>query len=48
MSQVLKTIKIKSTDPKTQGEFVEINETDFNEKEHVLYTPKEDKPKKGK
>ena len=47
----MKTIKIKSRDPKTQGEFVLINECDFDVKLHTLFDKKEakkDKPKKGK
>lgn len=31
------TIKIKSSDPKTQGDFVEINESDFDPKKHELF-----------
>lgn len=31
------TVKIKSTDPATQGDFVVINESDFDEKKHVKY-----------
>jgi len=34
----MKTVKIESTDKKTQGDFVIINEEDFNSKEHKLYS----------
>ena len=37
MSHVCKTIKIKSSHPESQGEFVEINEADFDAKKHELY-----------
>lgn len=32
-----KVVRIKSTHPKSQGAFVEINETDFDPKKHQLY-----------
>lgn len=32
-----KTVKIKSSDPKSQGDFVEINESDFDPKKHEKY-----------
>lgn len=35
-----KVVRIVSTDPKSQGDFVEINETDFNDKIHTLYKGK--------
>lgn len=44
MSDALKTVKIKSTDPKSQGAFVEINESDFNPKVHDLFEPKAPQP----
>lgn len=31
------TVKIKSTDVETQGDYVEINETDFDAEKHELY-----------
>ncbi len=31
------TVRIKSSDPKSQGAFIEINETDFDPKKHTLY-----------
>lgn len=37
MSEILETIKIKSTDEKSQGKFVEINKADFDKKKHVIY-----------
>lgn len=37
---LLKTVKIKSTHPKSQGEFVEINESDYDEKKHTLFVPR--------
>lgn len=37
--EICKTVRIKSTDPKTQGAFVEINECDFNDKVHTLFQP---------
>lgn len=33
----MNTIKIKATDSKTQGDFVIINECDFDSKKHELY-----------
>lgn len=41
----LKTVRIVSQDPEEQGEFVVINEDDFDEAVHVLYVPVT-KPKK--
>lgn len=40
------TVKIKSSDPKTQGDFVEINESDFDPKIHELFSD-EGKPAKA-
>ena len=37
MSETIKTIKIVSSDKKSQGDFIEINESDFNPKEHTKY-----------
>lgn len=44
-----KTIRIKSTHPKSQGDFVEINESDFDKKIHELYEEVSEpvKPKKA-
>lgn len=36
---ICKTVRIKSTDTKSQGNFVEINEDDFDEKKHTLFIP---------
>lgn len=36
------TVKIKSSDPKSQGAFVEINESDFDPKKHEKYEGKEE------
>lgn len=33
----LKTIRIKSTHPASQGDFVEINETDYDPSKHELF-----------
>lgn len=33
----VETVKIKSSDPKTQGDFVEINASDFDETKHELF-----------
>lgn len=43
MSDLIKTVKVAPWG-KDQGDFVEINETDFDEKTHKLY--EEPKPKK--
>lgn len=40
----VETVKIKSSDPKTQGDFVEINATDFDKTKHELFVEK-DEPK---
>lgn len=37
MTQTCATVKVKSSHPKTQGAFVEINESDFNPNVHELY-----------
>lgn len=45
------TIKIKSTHPPSQGDFVEIEEVDFDPMRHELYDPaakKDESPKRGK
>jgi len=54
-SQTCETVKIKSTHPESQGEYVSINVGDFDlEKGHELYDPApaekpaEPAPKKGK
>lgn len=44
---ILPTVKIKSSDPKTQGDFVEINETDFDPKKHELFDIPAPKPVKA-
>lgn len=36
-NEIVKTVKIKSTHPETQGDFVEINETDYDAKKHELF-----------
>ena len=38
------TIKIKSTHPESQGDFVVINADDFDEKKHVKYEEPKGKP----
>lgn len=40
------TVKVVSTDPASQGPFVIINEADFDEAVHELYTAATDAPKK--
>lgn len=42
-NQTCKTVRIKSSDPKSQGAFVEINETDFDSKKHELYVERGNK-----
>lgn len=37
MSDTVKTIRVKSTHPESQGAFVEINEADFDKSKHELY-----------
>ena len=37
MYDTVETVRIVSTDPATQGPFVEINATDFDEAVHKLY-----------
>jgi hypothetical protein len=37
MSDICKVVRVKSTHPESQGDFVEINETDFVEGVHELY-----------
>lgn len=41
------TVKIKSTHPETQGEYVVINAESFNHEKHELFDPpkKKEKPK---
>lgn len=34
MTETCKTVRIKSTDPKTQGEFIEINDCDYDAAKH--------------
>lgn len=39
MSDTCKTVRIKSSHPESQGEFVEINESDFDPAIHELLEP---------
>ena len=41
----IKTIKIKSTDEKSQGKFVVINESEFDKEKHELLEVKPRKPR---
>jgi len=41
----IKTIKIKSTDEKSQGKFVVINESEFDKEKHELIEVKPRKPR---
>lgn len=49
-NQVCPTVKIKSSHPKSQGDFVEINKSDFDPKKHELFVegdaPRAPKPVK--
>jgi pyruvate/2-oxoglutarate dehydrogenase complex dihydrolipoamide acyltransferase (E2) component len=36
-TEIIPTVKIKSSDPKTQGDFIEINQSDYDSKKHELY-----------
>lgn len=36
-NQTVPTVRIKSTHPKSQGDFVEINEKDFDPKKHEMF-----------
>lgn len=42
----MKTMKIKSTHPESQGPYVVINEDDFNPLTMAAFEPVEDAPKK--
>lgn len=44
MSETIETVKVKSTDPESQGPFVVINAADFDEAVHKLHEP-EPEPK---
>ena len=41
-------MKIKSTHPESQGEFVIIEDSDFDEKTHVPYVDQEEPAKRGR
>lgn len=41
MSDKIETVKIKSSHPKSQGDFVEINKSDFDPKKHTLFDAKD-------
>jgi hypothetical protein len=45
MSEIVRTVKIQSSHPESQGDFVEINEEDFDKEKHELYVEK--KPAKA-
>lgn len=38
-NETCRVVKIKSVDPKSQGPFVEINESDYNPEIHELFEP---------
>jgi hypothetical protein len=49
MAESTETLKVKSTDPESQGPFVLINAADFDEAVHKLHEPEpEPEPKAAK
>lgn len=44
----METLKIKSTNPETQGDFIIINAEDFDPSIHELFEQQEASAKKGK
>ncbi len=41
-------MKIKSTHPESQGDFVIIDDEDFDPEKHEKYEQEEEKPRKGR
>lgn len=47
-NEICPTVKIKSSNPATQGDFIEINESDFDPKIHELFAEGDEPTKPAK